>query len=180
MCGKISGTRCAFGRIAGSTDSGSMSPTASARTCPSRIRRGATSLTSSGLDGSHPLWDRDDVHEIYADWRRILNSYDPPRYAVAEASVHPARRARYASPDSLGHAFNFAMQDADWRLEELPQCDQRRTGRHDQKRLNDQLAAWLPRLTTSRHPIRAAVARRASSPTDRPGVATDRRCRAAA
>ena len=69
-------------------------------------------------DGSHPLWDRDDVHEIYADWRRILNSYDPPRYAVAEASVHPARRARYASPDSLGHAFNFAMQDADWRLED--------------------------------------------------------------
>ena len=25
-------------------------------------------------DGSHPLWDRDDVHEIYADWRRIFNS----------------------------------------------------------------------------------------------------------
>ena len=30
-------------------------------------------------DGSHPLWDRDDVHEIYADWRRIFNSYEPPR-----------------------------------------------------------------------------------------------------
>jgi len=54
------------------------------------------------LDGSHPLWDRDDVHEIYAEWRQIFNSYDPPRYAVAEASVHPARRARYTSPDSLG------------------------------------------------------------------------------
>ena len=37
-------------------------------------------------DGSHPLWDRDDVHEIYAEWRRIFDSYDPPRYAVAEAS----------------------------------------------------------------------------------------------
>ena len=69
-------------------------------------------------DGSHPLWDRDDVHEIYADWRRIFNSYDPPRYAVAEASVHPARRARYASADSVGNAFNFAMQDADWRPED--------------------------------------------------------------
>ncbi len=68
-------------------------------------------------DGSHPLWDRDDVHEIYADWRRIFDSYDPPRYAVAEASVHPTRRARYASADSLGQAFNFAMQDADWRPE---------------------------------------------------------------
>jgi alpha-glucosidase len=66
-------------------------------------------------DGSHPLWDRDDVHEIYAEWRRIFDSYDPPRYAVGEASVHPTRRARYASADSLGNAFNFAMQDADWR-----------------------------------------------------------------
>jgi alpha-glucosidase len=69
-------------------------------------------------DGSHPLWDRDDVHEIYAEWRRIFDSYDPARYAVAEASVHPERRARYASPDSLGNAFNFAMQDADWQPED--------------------------------------------------------------
>jgi alpha-glucosidase len=69
------------------------------------------------LDGSHPLWDRDDVHEIYAEWRRIFDSYDPPRYAVGEAPVHPTRRARYASADSLGNAFNFAMQDADWRPE---------------------------------------------------------------
>ena len=69
-------------------------------------------------DGSHPLWDRDDVHEIYADWRRILNSYDPPRYAVAEAAVHPTRRALYASADSLGNAFNFDMQDADWRADD--------------------------------------------------------------
>jgi alpha-glucosidase len=70
-------------------------------------------------DGSHPLWDRDDVHEIYADWRQIFNSYDPPRFAVGEASVHPVRRARYASADSLGQAFNFAMQDADWRAEDF-------------------------------------------------------------
>jgi len=70
-------------------------------------------------DGSHPLWDRDDVHEIYADWRQIFDSYEPPRYAVAEADVHPTRRARYASPDSLGHAFNFAMQDADWCAEDF-------------------------------------------------------------
>jgi alpha-glucosidase len=72
-------------------------------------------------DGSHPLWDRDDVHEIYADWRRVFNTYDPPRFAVAEAIVHPMRRARYASADSLGQAFNFAMQDADWRPEDYRQ-----------------------------------------------------------
>ena len=65
-------------------------------------------------DGSHPLWDRDDVHEIYAQWRRVFNEYDPPRFAVAEASVHPSRRPRYASPDGLGQVFNFEMQEADW------------------------------------------------------------------
>ncbi|HCA85904.1 MAG TPA: alpha-amylase, partial [Streptomyces sp.] len=65
-------------------------------------------------DGSHPLWDRDAVHEIYAEWRRVFDEYEPPRFAVAEACVHPSRRARYASAKGLGQAFNFEMQDAGW------------------------------------------------------------------
>jgi alpha-glucosidase len=60
-------------------------------------------------DGSHPFWDRDGVHEIYAEWRRVFNEYDPPRMAVAEAHVHPSRRPRYASPAGLGQAFNFDL-----------------------------------------------------------------------
>jgi alpha-glucosidase len=66
-------------------------------------------------DGSHPLWDRDDLQLVYQDWRTLFDSYDPPRFAVAEASVHPSRRARYAAPTGLGQAFNFAMQEAAWR-----------------------------------------------------------------
>jgi alpha-glucosidase len=65
-------------------------------------------------DGTHPLWDRDEVHNIYAEWRQVFNEYDPPRTAVAEAWVHPSRRARYASPDGLGQAFNFDLLEADW------------------------------------------------------------------
>jgi alpha-glucosidase len=64
--------------------------------------------------GPHPLWDRDEVHEIYADWRRVFNEYDPPRMAVAEAWVQPSRRPRYASPDGLGQAFNFDLLEAGW------------------------------------------------------------------
>jgi alpha-glucosidase len=64
--------------------------------------------------GSHPLWDRDEVHDIYAEWRRVFNEYDPPRSAVAEAWVHPSRRPRYASPDGLGQAFNFDLLNANW------------------------------------------------------------------
>ena len=63
-------------------------------------------------DGSHPLLDRDEVHDIYAAWRALLESYDPPRFAVAEAGVAASRRPAYAA--SLGQAFNFQMQDADW------------------------------------------------------------------
>lgn len=59
--------------------------------------------------GAHPYWDRDEVHHIYAQWRRVFNEYDPPRTAVAEAWVHPERLARYASPDGLGQAFSFDL-----------------------------------------------------------------------
>lgn len=66
-------------------------------------------------DGSHPLQDRDDVHEIYAEWRQVFNEYDPPRTAVAEAWVStPERRAKYASAEGLGQAFNFDLLVADF------------------------------------------------------------------
>ena len=66
-------------------------------------------------DGQHPLFDRDDVHDVYAGWREVFDSYDPPRTAVAEAWVGSAeRRARYASQDGLGQAFNFDLLEADF------------------------------------------------------------------
>ncbi len=64
--------------------------------------------------GKHPFWDRDEVHEIFAEWRKVFNEYSPPRTAVAEAWVHADRRARYASPEGLGQAFNFDLLRAGW------------------------------------------------------------------
>ncbi|MEJ7629457.1 MAG: glycoside hydrolase family 13 protein [Nocardioidaceae bacterium] len=69
--------------------------------------------------GSHPYEDRDEVHEIYAEWRRLFNSYSPPRTAVAEAWVDAPRRARYASQDGLGQAFNFDLLEANWDPQEF-------------------------------------------------------------
>ncbi len=66
------------------------------------------------VDGSDPLYDRDDVHQIYREWREVFDSYDPPRTAVAEAVSHPARRALYARPSELGQAFNFDLLKADF------------------------------------------------------------------
>jgi alpha-glucosidase len=64
--------------------------------------------------GSNPLWDRDELSDIYAEWRAVFDEYDPPRTAVAEAWVPASRRARYASPEGLGQAFNFDLLRAPW------------------------------------------------------------------
>lgn len=69
-------------------------------------------------DGTDPLFDRDDVHIIFAEWRKVLNEYDPPRAAVAEAWAPTApRRALYARPTGLGQAFNFDLLEANWEPE---------------------------------------------------------------
>lgn len=78
---------------------------------PNRAELDAMDQTS----GTHPLLDRDEVHEIYATWREVFNEYDPARTAVAEAWVAtPERRAKYASAEGLGQAFNFDLLEADF------------------------------------------------------------------
>ena len=64
------------------------------------------------LDGTDPLYDRNEVHDIYAEWRQVFNEYDPPRTAVAEACGPSERRALYARPTGLGQAFNFDLLEA--------------------------------------------------------------------
>ncbi len=71
-------------------------------------------LESLPRDGNHPTWDRDELHDIYAEWRQVFNSYDPPRTAVAEAAVHASRVPLYASPKTLGQSFFFDLQLADY------------------------------------------------------------------
>ena len=65
-------------------------------------------------DGSSPLFDRDDVHTIFSEWREVMNQYDPPRTAVAEAWVPTSRRVLYARPTELGQAFNFDLLRTGW------------------------------------------------------------------
>lgn len=88
----------------------------------------ANSGTDGFDDGSHPFWDRDEVHEIYVEWREVFNEYNPPRTAVAEAWVHASRRARYASPEGLGQAFNFDLLQADFDADEFREIITRNLG----------------------------------------------------
>ena len=67
-------------------------------------------------DEDHPFWDRDTVHEVYREWRRVADSYPEPKMFVAEAWVPTAERlARYVRPDHLHSAFNFDFLLTPWR-----------------------------------------------------------------
>ena len=67
------------------------------------------------VDGSDPLYDRDEVHALYRRWRVLLDSYDPPRAAVAETwTPTNSRTYRYARADELGQVFDFALLKAPW------------------------------------------------------------------
>ena len=68
----------------------------------------------------HPHWDRDEVHEVYREWRALADTYDPPRVFVAEAWVHsPERLSRYIRADELHTAFNFTYLVTPWQAGEL-------------------------------------------------------------
>ena len=76
--------------------------------------RSSYALSAMKDDGTDPLFDRDEVHEVYREWRQVFNEYEPPRVAVAEAWVHPNRRPPYASEQGLGQAFNFDLVASGW------------------------------------------------------------------
>ena len=72
-------------------------------------------IKSPGLTGDEGSRDLEGVHEIYRQWRRVLDEYTPQRIAVAEAWVPgPERLARYARPDELHQAFNFRFLSTPW------------------------------------------------------------------
>ena len=76
----------------------------------------AVGLPSVGHESAVvPYYDQDEVHDIYRDWRRILDSYPGDRIAVAEAWVaDPTRLSRYVVADELHQAFNFDFLQAPW------------------------------------------------------------------
>ena len=61
-----------------------------------------------------PYFDRQGVHQIYRNWRKIFDSYgDRDIMAVAEAWVHPPVNAtKYVRADELHQVFNFDLLDA--------------------------------------------------------------------
>jgi alpha-glucosidase len=77
-------------------------------------------IAAGPAEAGHPMWDRDEVHEVYRNWRRVTDSYPGDRVFVGEVWVQtPAQLARYLRPDELHTAFNFTYLLAPWEAKAL-------------------------------------------------------------
>jgi alpha-glucosidase len=62
-----------------------------------------------------PYWGQDGVHEIYREWRRVLDEYGGERVLIGEAWVMPLRRmAQWVRPDEMHQTFNFGYLETPW------------------------------------------------------------------
>ncbi|WP_264632293.1 glycoside hydrolase family 13 protein [Microbacterium hydrothermale] len=69
-----------------------------------------------------PYWAQDSVHEVYRDWRALLETYPGERVLVAEAWVEPITRlSDWVRPDEMHQAFNFSYLATAWSANELRQ-----------------------------------------------------------
>ncbi len=67
-----------------------------------------------------PMWFQDSVHDIFRDWRKILDSYPGDRAMCGEAYVLPLSfMALWVRPDEFHQTFNFRFLDAGWERERL-------------------------------------------------------------
>ena len=67
-----------------------------------------------------PMWFQESVHEIFRDWRKILDSYPGDRAMCGEAYVLPLSfMALWVRPDEFHQTFNFRFLDAGWDREKL-------------------------------------------------------------
>ena len=62
-----------------------------------------------------PAWDQPRVHDVWREWRRIADSYEPARAFVGEAWVATTEaQAAYTRQDELHTTFNFHFLKAYW------------------------------------------------------------------
>ena len=118
----------------------------------------------AGGPGGHPAWDRDEVHQIYREWRAIADAYPEPRVFVAEAWVdQPERLARYVRPDELHTAFNFFFLTSPWRAASLRQAI-------DETLVEHAAVGAPPTWVLSNHDTARHLSRYARQPTSERGV----------
>lgn len=73
-----------------------------------------------GEEENVPYWGQDAVHEVYRDWRRILEEYEGHRALAAEAWLPTAdETALWVRQDEMHQAFNFPYLQTEWNAADL-------------------------------------------------------------
>ncbi|MEV5070416.1 glycoside hydrolase family 13 protein [Microbacterium sp. LMI12-1-1.1] len=73
-----------------------------------------------GEEENVPYWGQDAVHEVYRDWRKILEDYQGDRALAAEAWLPTAARtAEWVRSDEMHQAFNFPYLQTEWNAADL-------------------------------------------------------------
>jgi alpha-glucosidase len=62
-----------------------------------------------------PFWAQEEVHDIYREWRAVLDEYDGDRMMCGEVWVSPlSKLASWVRPDEMHQAFNFFYLSTPW------------------------------------------------------------------
>ncbi|TLP93713.1 glycoside hydrolase family 13 protein [Nesterenkonia salmonea] len=78
------------------------------------------SASMGGEQTPAPYFEQPGVHEIYRDWRRVLEEYDGDRALCGEAWVSSVdNMALWVRPDEMHQTFNFEYLLAPWDASEL-------------------------------------------------------------
>ncbi|MGX5681915.1 glycoside hydrolase family 13 protein [Schumannella luteola] len=73
----------------------------------------SVALTKEGPNPPYML--QRELHEIWREWRTVVEEYGPDRVLCAEAWVEPLTRlADWVRPDEMHQAFNFSYLEAPW------------------------------------------------------------------
>lgn len=76
---------------------------------------GETRANDAVTRSSDPMWGQPEVHRVYREWRRLLDTYPGDRLAIGEVWTDSVDDlVRYIRPDELHQAFGFDWLLAPW------------------------------------------------------------------
>ncbi|MCL3778294.1 MULTISPECIES: glycoside hydrolase family 13 protein [unclassified Actinomyces] len=79
-----------------------------------------------------PMFDQPGVHDVYREWRGVLDAIRPDLLLVAEAWVQPpSHTAMYVRQDEMSQAFNFDFLKSPWDAYHLREVIETTTGHND-------------------------------------------------
>ena len=77
---------------------------------------------AASMGGAEPVpyWGQDGVHDVYREWRTVLEEYEDERILCAEAWMPTVQEiANWVRPDEMHQAFNFGYLSTAWDPAEL-------------------------------------------------------------